>query len=547
MRDRYAPREWQPHERPKLPGSPSSPIHSTPKRVAYFVVGIIVGLTGGLGTALVTANQPYLQGAFSATPVEAAWLPAAYVMTNVSANILLVKFRQQFGLRRFTEIFLSLYALVTFGHLFVHSLASAFVVRAVSGIAGAALSTLGLYYVMQAFPAETRRHGLAIGISVSTLALPLARIFSVDLLGYGEWRGLYMFELGMALVALAGVLMLKLPPSDRIKAFEPRDFLTFAFFAPGIALLCAVLTLGRIVWWTETPWLGWMLAVSVAMIVVAIALEHFRENPLINIRWMANGTMIRLALSIVLVRIALSEQSVGAVGFLQALGLTNDQMHGLFAVVLAGCIAGTVASALTLDPRHALLPTAVSLGCVAIGALIDARATNLTRPENMMLSQFLIGFGSTFFLGPAMVAGIGGVMAQPRNLISFVVLFGMAQNLGGLLGSAVMGTFQTVREKFHSSQLVEHLTLLDPQVASRVQAYAARFASVIPDPAQRNAQAVRTLGSAATREATVLAYNDVYLVIAAIALLTMAWILIHTMRVRLADSRATQQLPEPTR
>lgn len=547
MNDRYAPREWQEHERPKLPGSPSTPIHSNPKRAAYLVVGIMVGLTGGLGTALVTANQPYLQGVFGATPVEAAWLPAAYVMTNVSANILLVKFRQQFGLRRFTEIFLGVYALVTLGHLFVHSLGSAIAVRAASGIAGAALSTLGLYYVMQAFPLEHRRRGLAIGISVSTLALPLARIFSVDLLGYGEWRGLYLFELGMALVALAGVLMLKLPPSDRIKAFEPRDFLTFALFAPGMALLCAVLSLGRTVWWTETPWLGWALVASVTLLVAAIALEHFRENPLINIRWMANGTMVRLGLSVLLVRIALSEQNTGAVGFLQALGLTNDQMHGLFAVVLAGCVVGAVASALTIDPRHALLPTAVSLGCIAVGALIDAQASNLTRPGNMMLSQFLIGFGSTFFLGPALVAGLGSVMSQPRNLISFVVMFGMAQNLGSLLGTALLGSFQTVREKFHSSQIVEHLSLLDPQVAARVQAYASRYAAVIADPAQRNTQALRTLAGTATREANVLAYNDVYLAIAAIALLTMGWILIHTLRTRLSDTDDSTSLPAATR
>ncbi len=35
-------------------------------------------------------------------------------MTNVSINLLLVKFRQQFGLRAFTEGFLVLYVLVTF-------------------------------------------------------------------------------------------------------------------------------------------------------------------------------------------------------------------------------------------------------------------------------------------------------------------------------------------------------------------------------------------------------------------------------------------------
>lgn len=49
--DKYTPRTWGPGERPTLPGSPSMPEHSTPKRVAYFIVGLIVALTGGWATA----------------------------------------------------------------------------------------------------------------------------------------------------------------------------------------------------------------------------------------------------------------------------------------------------------------------------------------------------------------------------------------------------------------------------------------------------------------------------------------------------------------
>jgi hypothetical protein len=48
-RDPYAPREWQPHEKPALLGSPSTPEHSTPKRIAYGVVGLLVCLTGRWG------------------------------------------------------------------------------------------------------------------------------------------------------------------------------------------------------------------------------------------------------------------------------------------------------------------------------------------------------------------------------------------------------------------------------------------------------------------------------------------------------------------
>lgn len=542
---RYAPREWLPHERPTLPGSPSTPLHSPSRRLAFGVVGFVVAITGGLGNALVTANLLNLQGSIGATLAEIQWLPAAYVMTNVSANLLLVKFRQQFGLRLFTEAFLVLYALLTFAHLFVHDLGSAIVVRAAHGIAGAALSTLGLYYMMQAFPAAHRLRGLVVGIGVAQLATPLARIFSAELLEFGEWRGLYLFELGLALVALGGVLMLRLPPSDRMKAFEKTDFLTLALFAPGMALLCAVLSLGRVDWWFDADWIGWALAGAIVLLTAAIATEHFRANPLINTRWLASGTMVRLGVSVLLIRFALSEQSTGAVGFMQALGLNNDQMHGMFAMVALGCATGIVASALTIRPNRMIIPSSIALACIAMGALLDAHSTNLTRPQNMYLSQFLIGFGSTYFLGPAMVLGMGQVIGQPRNLITFVVLFGMAQNLGGLVGTAALGTFQTVRQKFHSSQLVEHLTLQDPQVAARVQAGASAYAQAITDPALRNAQGVRTLGAAASREANVLAYNDVFLAIAAIALLTLVWMLIHRARLLQRDRAAARAASSP--
>lgn len=119
--------------KPAILGSPSTPIHSAPKRVAYGIVGLLVCLTGALGNAVVTANLQNLQGSFAAWSTEIAWLPAVYVMTNVSINLLLVKFRQQFGLRAFTEGFLVLYVLVTFFHLFVNDLSSALMVRAAHG------------------------------------------------------------------------------------------------------------------------------------------------------------------------------------------------------------------------------------------------------------------------------------------------------------------------------------------------------------------------------------------------------------------------------
>ncbi|MCF5648991.1 MULTISPECIES: MFS transporter [Pseudomonas syringae group] len=524
MSDKYAPREWAAHERPTMPGSPSTPLHSTARRWAFAVVGVIVALTGGLGNALVVANLPYLQGALGATSQDIAWLPAAYIMTNVSMNLLLVKFRQQFGLRAFTELFLVLYALVTLAHLFVNDIDSAIAVRAAHGMVGAALSTLGLYYMIQAFPQEWRLKALVLGIGTAQLATPLARLVSEDLLQIAQWRGLYLFELGMALLSLGCVLMLKLPPGDRFKAFEKLDFLTFGLLATGFALFCAVLSLGRIEWWLEAQWIGIASAASIALICAGLAIEHNRSNPLLITRWLGSGAILRLGLAVILFRVVLSEQSVGAVGFLQALNMGSQQLHTLYLVMLLGSVSGLAVSALTINPAHLIKPLLISLAMMAIGAWMDSHSTNLTRQSNMYLSQFLLAFGGTFFLGPTLVLGISGVLANPRNMVSFSVLFGITQNIGGLIGSAALGTFQVVREKFHSSHVVEHLTLIDPLVQARLQSYSASYSSVIADPSLRNSQGIRAMATAATREANVLAYNDVFMLIALIAVLTMIWI-----------------------
>ncbi|MEZ0508418.1 MFS transporter [Pseudomonas sp. Env-94] len=522
--DKYTPHTWQPHERPSLPGSPSTPLHPTHKRWLFALVGVLVAITGGLGNALVIANLQYLQGALGATTAEMAWLPAAYVMTNVCMNLLLVKFRQQFGLRAFTEVFLVLYALVTFGHLFVNDLSSAIAVRAAHGMVGAALSSLGLYYMIQAFPAKWRLKALVLGLGTAQLALPLARLFSEDLLQIAEWRGLYLFELGLALICLGCVFLLKLPPGDRFKTFEKLDFLTFAILASGVALLCAVLSLGRIDWWLEAPWIGVASACSLVLIMAGLAIEHNRSNPMLMTRWLGSGVMIRLALAVVLIRMVLSEQSTGAVGFMQMLNMSYQQMHTLYVVMLAGAIAGLVVSALTINPAHLLMPLNISLALMATGSVMDSFSSNLTRPQNLYISQFLLGFGGTFFLGPTMVLGTKNVLTNPRNLVSFSVMFGICQNLGGLIGAALLGTFQIVREKYHSSMIVEHLTLIDPLVAARVQSGGAAYGKIVADPELRNLMGIRSLATAATREANVMAYNDVFMLIAIIAILTMLWI-----------------------
>lgn len=516
--------QFKPHERPVIPGSPFNPDHPRSRMVAYAAIGALAGLTGGLGNALVTANLSFFQGTLGLSTEEAAWIPAVYVMTNVCANLLLVKFRQQFGLALFIRLVLIGYALTAVGHLFIHSFWSAILIRAMSGIAAAGLTALGVIAMLQAMPAPKRLIGVLLGISIPQLSIPLARALAPQLLEWGDWRMTYFFELGLALLTLAAVLLLPLPPSERDKVFERTDFLTMALMFPGVGLLCAFIGLGRTWWWLDEPRLGWALAGSVTLISAALLVEHRRANPLLTTRWLGQRAILRIAFIAISVRILLSEQSYGAIGLMATLGMGVDQFQKLYIIVTLASIAGIAAAILTFKPEAPGRGIQIACLLIALGAFMDATATNLTRPANLYFSQALVGFGALLFIGPAMLIGISRtLLSGPQNFISWIVLFGATQNLGGLIGSALFGTFQTVREKYHSSVLVDHLVATNPVVAGWLAGGSAQVSGVIGDPALRSAEGAVLLGQQATREANILAYNDVFLAIGVLALLMFLW------------------------
>ncbi len=517
----------KPHERPMMPGSPATPEHAGRLRAAYAATGVLVSITGGLGNAMVSANIQSLAGELGITTTDAAWLPVVFVMTNACMNLLLIKFRMQYGLRLFTEIILSVFVATAIAHLFVNDFGSALAVRAVAGMCGAGLSTLGILYLIQAFPAAHRLKGLVIGIGLASFTGPVARIIGTDLFDIDGWRGYHLMELGLALASLSAVFSLKLPPSERIRVFEKLDFVTFALFAPGIALLSAVLGMGRIIWWTDAPWIGWALVGSIVLLAAALMVEHGRKTPLINLRWMANGDIIRLALSILLVRIVLSEQTSGAVGFLQQMGLGPDQLHGLFLTILLGTAAGTVVSAFTLNVARLYLPIAISLALIAVGAFIDSSATSLTRPVNLFFSQSLLAFASALFIGPAMMIGVVQVLQKgAQNLVSFIVVFSVGQNVGGLAGSAIVGTVETLRFREHFANLAQSINLGDPNVVLRLQQLVGAYARTLGDTHLREVEGMRLLQQQITQQAHVLAYNDIFQWIALAALAGALWVAI---------------------
>ncbi|WP_244642691.1 MFS transporter [Phyllobacterium sp. 628] len=524
----------------------------SPRRAAtYIAASTLLSLTQGLGQNLIATNVAQIQGYLGATTTETTWLIAAYMAPNVSLSIALVKIRSQYGLRSFAELSIAGFVLISLMHLFVTDLQSAIIIRFFSGIAASPMSTLAFLYMLEAFP-PARKLTVAVCLVLTNISLasPLARFLSPALLEFGQWRGLYMFEVSLAFIAFAIIYLLPLTPPPRAKVIEKLDILSYLLIAIGFGCTAVVLATGRLYWWMEVPWLGILLAIAVVTVTLAVVIELNRTKPLLDIRWIMSKEILHLAGTILLFRLIVSEQATVATNFFQNLGLLNEQIATLYVVMIVSMVVAGLCCAAVMKPERGPIIHVVALIFLIIGSYMDSQATNLTRPENMYISQALIAAATVIFLPPAMSAGLTSALKRgPVYILNFFVVFLATQSLGGLLGTAVFGSFITIREKFHSNVIAEHIVMSDPLVAQRVAQLASGYGRVITDKVLLNAEGVALLSQQATREANILAYNDAFFLIAGISFFALLALLSHVSFryvLRRMPPRMTAEIAQPS-
>ena len=503
----------------------AGPVH---KCLLYIFAASLLQWVYGLGANMVQSNITQLTGFFHATVEETTWLVGAYMAPNVSLSIFLIKIRNQYGLRLFAELSIIGFLLTCILHLFVTSLQSAIIIRFFAGIAAAPMSSLAFFYMIEAFaPAKKRTVGLSLNLMNIALAVPLSRLVSPALIDHAGFHALFALEMGLALIGFACIFYLPLTPIKRAKVIEKLDYVSYGLIAVGLGINAAIMPVGRLYWWREVSWMGWWLAIAVFCLMLASVIELNRKNPLIDLRWLFSKEMLHIAIVLLMFRILLSEQATLASNFFNLFGLLNREMEVMHAGVVVGTVLGGLSCAIFFKPGREDLFHVIALILLAGGSFMDSHATNLTRPDQMILSQAMIGVGYALFLPPSMSKGLATAIARgPNYILSFIAVFLFTQNTGGLMSSAFFGSLQIVFEKYHSNILTQQIVMSNPIVANDVNQLSEAYAHVISDPVLRHSEGLAALAKRSTLEANVLAYNDVFRLYSCIALIVLVMLLI---------------------
>jgi len=158
------------------------------------------------------------------------------------------------------------------------------------------------------------------------------------------------------------------------------------------------------------------------------------------------------------------------------------------------------------------LMLAIGLGMFAFSMYLTAGLTNQTGFWELLVPQAVRGVALMFCYVPANMIALGSL---PQDMMkNGAGLYNLMRDLGGAIGLASIGAIMNARLHFHWNRLIEDINPARQIVQQFLDAHANRFEALIPgDPGRA---AVKLLSSMAQREALVLTYNDLLLLLGAL-------------------------------
>jgi DHA2 family multidrug resistance protein len=122
--------------------------------------------------------------------------------------------------------------------------------------------------------------------------------------------------------------------------------------------------------------------------------------------------------------------------------------------------------------------------------------------------------GQALVLTPLSAVATAGI--EPENAGSASGLFNMMRNLGGAVGIAVLQTFVTKREQYHSNVLSQSVSLLEPATRDRLAQLTQYFVNHgVIDRTDAAHRAYVAIGHIVQKQAFILAFSDTFYLLGA--------------------------------
>ena len=469
-----------------------------------------------LDTTIANVSIPHIAGDLAVSPNQGTWVITSFAVSNAIALPLTGWLAQRFGEIR---LFVGSTLLFSFTS-WLCGLAPDFgllvAARALQGFAAGPMVPLSQTILLSCYPREKRGLALAFWAMTTTVAPIAGPLLGGWITDNFSWPWIFYINVPVGLLA-AYVVWQVLRERETATRKVPVDVIGLSLLVIGIGSMQVLLDKGN-----ELDWFGSAFIVGLgAVVVVALAFfvvwELTDKHPIVDLSLFRgrNFTVGTVALSLGYMTF------FGAV-VIFPLWLQTQMGYTATWAGLASAPIGIMAIFLSPIVGHNLprlnLRLLVSFAFVVFAFTFVWQSTFSTEADFAYLAwpRFVQGVGVACFFVPLMTILLSGL--APHQVANATGLANFMRVLGGSFGTSLSITLWDRRASFHQSQLTEHINAFNPAASLSLE----RLQSLGLDPQQ----ALQLTGQVISRQAVMLATDDVFLLFAGIflSLLVLVWL-----------------------
>lgn len=492
-----------------------------------------IALTASLGailevidTVITNVALADIRGTLGASLSEAGWVSTSYACANVVIIPLSAWLGYRFGKKNYFVFSLIGFTLASLLCGMSQNLGMLIFARVVQGLAGGGLLAKAQSIVFEAFPASERAVAQAIfgmGIIVGPAIGPVLGGWLTDNLG---WRWIFFINLPVGFLAVL-MAWIFLPSDDRreINRAGSVDWAGIGLLAVGLACFQVMLEEGQQEGWFDSDLIVTTAIVSAIGICLFIWRELTTPHPAVDLRVlrypsMVGGTMYSAILG------------MGIYGVMFAIPIfVQDYLH--YTALQSGqlLVPGAIVSAVTMIlfgriggkvPPRVLITIGALLTSVTGFMLMDINPNSGS--DQIFWPLVFRGMGSVLIFMPLSIATLGPL--AKKDISAGAGLYSLTRQLGSSIGIALITTLLARREAQHRAVLVERISDFRPAFLDRLQNLTGYFAGHGADPVAAHDMAMKMTDRIVTGQATLLAYEDLFIGVALLFVVSLPLILL---------------------
>jgi MFS transporter, DHA2 family, multidrug resistance protein len=479
-----------------------------------------------LDSSIVNVALPTMSGTMGVTIEQITWVVTGYILANVLIMPLVALLSGRFGRKNFYMANVILFTAASMACGLSHSLAMMVFFRAIQGIGGGVLLTVSQAILRETFPIEEQ--GTAMGIF--GLGVVIAPAFGPTLGGWltdqYSWPWIFFINVPIGVINLILVSRFVEDPSYLVRRKGEIDWLGLGLMVVGLGSLQLMLESGQRNDWFESGYVIRLAMLAVVGLVTFVWRELTTPHPAVDLRILRN----------------ISFSSATALGGVLGMALNGSLfLLPLFLQNLLGYPA--MKSGLALMPRSLAMAVIMPIGGrfynkigprILVGA--GLAITGLSFLELSHLTS-QVGFWDIFW--PQVAQGVGfslifvalstaalATIARPE-ITAATGLYNVSRQVFGSVGIAIAATQLTAGVTRYHAMLAERAGTANATAVNWLQSVtAALMARTGVDVATARQEALKLMDLTVTRQATVLSYNRVFVLVSLLFIFALPLVLL---------------------